>query len=409
MRILLSAYACAPHRGSEGGLGWNWARILSIRHQVHVLTADTSRDDIEAELLRHPNPRLHFHFVPDSWRNTSAWPLGAGWAHQRLWQRRAYRQALRLCAAHTFDLTHHVSYSTWRAPPLIGRLNVPFVWGPIGGGQSVPPGFRRTLGLRGSIRESIRSLSQHLIRFDPLVLETLERATVILAANSSTLDFLPRRVRSKTELMLETGIDVPKDVHFRAESQGALQLLWVGYCVPLKGLPLLLESMRLLRDRVPVRLTVIGDGPERRRWARMAEDWGLVNQVTFLGALPYGETQKHYARADVLVFTSLRDTSGNVVLEAMRSGLPTIVLDWAGPRDIVSDECGIKITPRSPEQVAREMADAVIGLYRDPTRRRAMGEAGLLRTRQKFSWTGKSLEIERIYGEALARFSRARS
>ena len=62
-RILLGAYACEPGKGSEPGVGWNWAREIS-RHgyDVHVVTRANNRAAIELELQAAPVAGLHFHY-----------------------------------------------------------------------------------------------------------------------------------------------------------------------------------------------------------------------------------------------------------------------------------------------------------------------------------------------------------
>lgn len=68
-------------------------------------------------------------------------------------------------------------------------------------------------------------------------------------------------------------------------------------------------------------------------------------------ALSYDEVNSLYDNADVFVFTSLRDTSGNVVLEAMSHGLPVIAINHHGVGEIVTDETGIRIDPVSYDSV----------------------------------------------------------
>ena len=77
LKILLSAYACEPHKGSEAGVGWHWAVELSrLRHEVWVITRANNRTAIDAELAHNPHPNLHFIYydLPDwakSWKKRS--------------------------------------------------------------------------------------------------------------------------------------------------------------------------------------------------------------------------------------------------------------------------------------------------------------------------------------------------
>jgi glycosyltransferase involved in cell wall biosynthesis len=289
------------------------------------------------------------------------------------------------------------------------KLGIPLVWGPVGGGQRVPPGFLSVLGLRGALRESVRSASQRLLPLVPSVRDTMREAAIVLAANSATLEFLPGAVRGRARLMLETAIDageVPR-AEVRPEAQ-PLELLWVGYVQAIKGLPLLLEALARLGDREACRLTVIGDGPERRRCERLARRLNLAGCVRFAGAKPREEVLGAYSAADTFVFTSLRDTSGNALLEAMAAGLPCVCIDWAGPGDITSPENALRIRPESPGQVAEDLARAVERLAAEPQLRAGLGRAAREHVGQRLSWECKAEEIEGVYREALGDRGRTR-
>ncbi len=93
------------------------------------------------------------------------------------------------------------------------------------------------------------------------------------------------------------------------------------------------------------------------------------------GWLPLAEALQLYASADLFVFTSLRDTSGTVVLEALSRGLPVICLDHQGVRDLITPECGIKVPVTRPSEVIAGLAEAITKLARDPDRREQLGAA----------------------------------
>lgn len=111
-------------------------------------------------------------------------------------------------------------------------------------------------------------------------------------------------------------------------------LLYVGRISKEKALDLLVEAFcGLVKEGLPVSLAVIGDGPYRTEM-----ESALVGyQVRFTGYLQGEELQRAYASADLFVFPSATDTFGNVVLEAQSSGLPVIVSDSGGPRELMQD------------------------------------------------------------------------
>ncbi|MBN1257457.1 MAG: glycosyltransferase, partial [Planctomycetes bacterium] len=362
MKILLGAHSCSPTGGSEPGIGWHWATLLSQRHEVHVISAGYSRELIAAELTRNPNPNLHFHYLPPLFEvGAAAAGLGLSWLEYALWQRRAYSLAKELHARFNFDLAHQVTLGSWRAPCFFWKLGIPFVWGPIGGGEEIPRSFYYTLGAYGCLREFLRSLSQKLSFYSPAVRATFREAAAILTANDATLAFLPERYREKAQLVFSIGFDPSTDPPAKRERppESPIELIWAGMMEPRKGFSLLLEALARLPEPGNFRLAVIGDGPARPLWEERTLELGLVGQVCFLGRRPHAEVQARLRNSDIFVFPSLRDSAGSVVLEAMDAGLPIICLDLGGPGDLATNACAILIRPSNPELVIEDMAAAL--------------------------------------------------
>jgi glycosyltransferase involved in cell wall biosynthesis len=148
---------------------------------------------------------------------------------------------------------------------------------------------------------------------------------------------------------------------------GPIKLLYVGRLVSWKGVHLLIASLAVLRKRLDVRLTVIGDGPQQAELRRLCSALGVAGAVEWLGRLPQHEVLRRYADHDMMVFPSLHDSGGMVVLEAMSRGLPVIALDLGGPALVVDASCGRLIaTHRAGEAVvAARLAQAISEIAAD--------------------------------------------
>jgi glycosyltransferase involved in cell wall biosynthesis len=144
-----------------------------------------------------------------------------------------------------------------------------------------------------------------------------------------------------------------------------------------------------------------GEGPWQRRIEAQRRQLGL-NEVEVLGKLPYIEMDKLYNDADVFLFTSLQDTSGTVLLEAMRHGLPVITLDHHGAADIVDCNSGVKVPVRGADQVIDDMATALEGFFNEPRLYRCLSEGALSRIEAAYTWKRKRELIRRIYADAAA-------
>ena len=399
MRILLSAYACEPDRGSEPGYGWNWATHLArAGHEVWVLTRARNRAAIEPHLRAHPVEGLHVRYV-----GVSSWiePVLRGqtgvFARYFLWQRAIVPVARRLHEARPFDLVHHVTWGSLTGGSMLAQMDVPFVFGPVGGGQVAPTGFREILQ-DGWRSESVRSaVVQHVVPRLPFLRRTLRRTTLLLATNRDTKQLAERLGARRVEFVVDSGLPphfFPPSLPERPATNGALRALWVGRLLPRKALRLSL--MALARTATPVRLTILGDGPQGEHVPAWIREFGLDDRVEWRGQVPWGAVKEAYRTHDVFLFNSLRDSFGSQLMEAMANGLPVVTLDLHGARDFVPDTAGVKVPVTTPDATATELARALDELANQPAHRRQLAAAGF-RYARSFDWAAKARRITALY------------
>lgn len=402
LRILMSAYACEPHQGSEPGIGWHWAtRLARAGHQVRVLTRANNRDTIESALAAAPVPNLSFAYydLPEWMRR---WKNHAGLAarlYYLLWQCGAYGVARRLCGEARFDVVHHITFGVFRHPSFLAFLGPPFVFGPVGGGETAPAPLRRTFPLRGYLIDLVRDLANWVVRVDPLMAAVFRRSAATLCKTAETLESIPPRFRDKCVVQVELGTDGhPGAARMRRRENGSFRLLYVGRLVYWKGLHLALMAFARLRADHPwATLTVVGSGPDEAWLHDVARRLGLDGAVNWIPRLAHAAVMRAYARHDAFLFPSLHDSSGNVVLEALSSGLPVVCLDAGGPGVLVDPSCGFKIRPGDPQQVVEDLTRALAALAGDAALTRHMGEAALRRAWEHFSWAHQVSRMERLY------------
>ncbi|MBN2489829.1 MAG: glycosyltransferase [Planctomycetes bacterium] len=407
MKILLEAYACRPGCGSEPGVGWNVALETARAHDVWLLTSAANRAAVEAGLAACPEAaRIRAHY-PDFptwlWRLLRRRPLH--FLHAYLWPWLALRAARRLHARHGFDLAHHVTFASWRYPTWLYRLGVPFVWGPLGGGEAVPPALAGVLGIRGRLKEGLRAAAQRAGTFDPFVRRAMRSTSLVLAANAATCRFLRRAFGREAEVLPAIGVEpLPRDEVREDAPPPPFTVASVGVFVPLKAFSLALAAFARALGALPAgsRLLLLGDGPERGRLERLARRLALgPENVRFLGWRTRDEVRRILAQSHALLFPSLRDSGGMVLLEAMAAGVPTVGLDHGGPAEILAADCGFKVPVGSREDVVRQLAEALVQLAREPALARAMGRAARRRVR-RFAWRRKRVAMERVYRRVLA-------
>ena len=406
-KLLLSAYSCCPNRGSEPGIGWNYALQLSKYCDTWVLTDGTDWPErINAYQQEHgPVPNLHFAYVPRTkWEKSVEYTPYYNHVAYRRWQRRAFTSARMLHEKIHFDLAHQLTFLTYRTPSYLFRLGIPFIWGPIGGAQDYPWRFLPSAGFAAASSEALRTMLNVIeLRFSPIVREAARKTAAAIAANSDNQHNLKRVLGLDSTLICDVGIPEISDQSKPIRTQDRpLRILWAGVFEARKALELLLQALSVLPDRINYELTVIGKGPEEARWRALAQKLGLNNRIKWLGQVTHAEAQDQFSRSDLFTFTSLRDTTGTVVVEALGAGSPVICFDHQGVGDVVTQECGIKIPVKNRQAAARDFSAAIIRLHDDPTLLQAMSNACLHRAKE-YQWSTLAHRIAEIYNQVLTK------
>lgn len=138
------------------------------------------------------------------------------------------------------------------------------------------------------------------------------------------------------------------------------RLLFVGRLAPVKGIPRLLEALAALAARGRAfRLELIGDGPERADYERLAGRLALGDRVVFRGARPRTEVAELMREADLCVMASDWETLSCVLLEAQASGLPAVAPDVGGIPEALGEGGGLLVAPRDADALARGIEAAL--------------------------------------------------
>lgn len=164
------------------------------------------------------------------------------------------------------------------------------------------------------------------------------------------------------------------------QTQDELRLLFVGRIAPVKGLRLLVEAMKRLKDEIPrLRLTLVGDGPDRGMIEEAARPLG--DRISFTGYLSQSEVASALSKADICVLPSFAEGVPVFLMEALASGKPVIATQVAGVGELVENgESGLLVPPGDLES----LVSAIRTLADDPDRRAAMGAKGRQRVREEF-------------------------
>ena len=406
MKLLLSAYACEPNKGSEPGVGWEWAQeIARLGHEVWVLTRANNKENIETELAK-SSPVKNLNFL---YYDLPSWTLRRWWKKRErgihlyylLWQWGAFLLAKKVHATERFDQVHHITFVTIRQPSFMGNLGIPFIFGPVSGGERAPQRLRKGYRWRNKILEVFKDLSNFLIKFDPLMRRTFKQAEWIYVTSKWNISLLPRKYRKKASVLLPIGFNSNELPGLDEGSQnpatnGSFKVLYLGNLLYMKGMHLGIPAFaRLLQKRPDAKLTLVGSGPDGHHWRTIAEKLGVEDRIDWIPRQDRQTLSALYTANDAFIYPTVQDPGGIVILEALAHGLPVVCLNHRGAGIMVDKTCGltVEVSGLNEEQTIQALADRLLQLAQDPAKRHCLSN-GAVRKAKEFGW---STPVGRIY------------
>lgn len=413
LKVLMVAYACEPCKGSEPGVGWNWAvQAARIGHEVHVITRKNNRKGIEAE--GHPSPETHlfFHYIdfPPSICSLKkrlgyfALPI-----YYYCWQFLVWRKAKELTKLHGFDLVHHVTFVIDWLPSGLCLLPIPFIWGPVGGSTHfIPPIIRTHLPVRARIEEALRRFVQNTMKYcDPLLSLTKRRAQLILVYTTEGLAGIPLKYRDKTRVIAHIGVNAPESPKESHVSQTFPQssdfnVLSNGRLVPWKGHDLLISGFARFLDLTnhSSHLIITGEGPYRSHLESMVQASGHSDKISLIGHLPSrNDVYQILNECDIYALLTSRDGPPVAMIEAMHSGCPILCLDTEVTKELVPSgaKVAIPLNQSNYIQLVEAIALKLKWAFSNRQRLPEMGQVGKRFITKRYTWDGLGEKLREIY------------
>ena len=411
LRVLLLAEACNPAWPGEPLIGFNMATALAARDDLDltIVTQVRNRQALTSEGLER-RARIHyvesefvakplFHLSRLLQRGTSVtWTVSTAlaWPSYVVFEWLAYRQLRKELARQDWDLVHRITpISPGMAGPFAGRIEIPMILGPLNGGLPWPSEHKDRQADEG---ERFATWRRHHVRL-PFYKSTLAKAAGLIAGSRHTAGRLPGGVKARRFFMPENGVDPNRFPLASAwpEPAGRFRFVSVSRLVPVKAIDLVIEAMRNSPRLRACELRVVGDGPERARLESLVREYDLQGSVEFLGWKDQSGVARELAGAQAFVFPSVKDFGGGALLEAMSAALPSIVIDYGGPGDLVTPETGLRLPLRSRDHLIVDLREAMERLCGDPELCRRMGGEAVAMIREHHTWEVKASRIVEIY------------
>lgn len=369
MKVLLSAYACGPGMGSEPEVGLRSLLVAVREHEVWLLTQPHMAALLTPYLAeRGLAERVHVVAVPPSApsRQDGLLALTLTQYRHELWQRAAAVRARELHEQIRFDVVHHATLAAYWMRTGVAGLDLPMVWGPVGGALEPPLGLLAVLGGRGMLEDGVRAVVRLAAWALPSRRAVLQQAQVVLVQNDATA----RRLRTARDVRVLPNALSAQVAGVRPAGERRRDIAVVGRVVAWKAVPLAVRALAHVPDDVVLR--VYGDAGEdqRRRVEDAARRYGVAHRVHMLGRVPRDALLEQVATSGVLLHPSLHDEASVAIAEALALGTPVVALAHGGPAQVAAAwgtrGAATLVRPSTPGRTAAGLGAAVARALADP-------------------------------------------
>lgn len=177
---------------------------------------------------------------------------------------------------------------------------------------------------------------------------------------------------------------------------GKCIFLIAGRLVHIKGHDFLFDALERIPAELEYECRILGTGPNMNKYKQRLESSSIKNHVVLKGHVPYEQMGEEYRQADVLIFPSLRESSGAVLIEAMAKGLPIITINKFGGATILDDKTGWLYDGDTREAYIENLKNAIIECIQNPEEVKRKGE-NARKQAEKLTWEEKVKEYQAIY------------
>ncbi len=375
-KIFISAYACEPGLGSEIGVGWHWVLEMSRYFDLWVLTRESNRQSIEPWIKAHPEfADIRFiYFDLPKWARFWKRGLRGVRTYYNIWQLCVNRIVKRTMKENDIKVFHHLTYGNvlWPVSKFGSRQR--FIWGPVGGLETIPEDYSRHYDRRSRLIERLRRVSVAAACHSRALRNRAGRADLILCKTALTRDLLPASTKKKSVIFTDLATDCMEYATFGPDTaQKSYNLIAVGRLDAWRGFDIAIHAVADAIKMYPaIHLTIVGKGIDRTRLMELADRLRVTDRISFTGAVDSATYRRLMQKADVVLNPSLKEGAVTVSFDAMSMGKPLVALDTTGYTRYFKPEYSI-IIPRSDRNTTiHNFTDAIVRLS-DPGLRSVMG------------------------------------
>jgi len=410
--VLIIAEAANPEWVSVPLVGWSLAKALGKVADVHIVTQIRNRDAfLRAGMVEGKD----FTAIDSEAFARPLWKLGnklrmgegKGWTALQAVSALSYPYFERLIwkkfgtdiQAGKYDIVHRITpLSPTISSPIAAkcaRAGVPFILGPLNGGVPWPKGFDAERRQEREWLSYIRGVYKAL----PGRKNTLKHASAILVGSRHTQSEIPEHLQEKCIYLPENAINPAKFSKVSKPRDGVLRACFIGRMVPYKGPDMLLRAALPLLLSGQLEIEMIGDGPMLDQLKSIVAD--CPDKVNFHGWCAHDKVQDIAVNCQLFAFPSIREFGGGVVLEAMALGLTPLIVDYAGPGELVTKDTGFKVPIGTRQQIIDTFHDQLKQIIDAPDMLLNTGASSRRRVQEYFTWDRKAQQVSMVYNWVL--------
>ena len=403
MTILYIAYSCSPYHGSEDKIGWNIPVESAKTNDVIVITREDQRQYVERYLRENPIKNIRFFYVDIPRILKKVLSKTPYTLILNVFHKYAYRIAKEICAKENIEIIHQITPIEFRSIGDYGGIpNTKYVCGPLGAGQNIPKHLLPYMG-KNVVVEYLRIMANYWSLFLLKLSRITSRCHYLLFVNKEARDFM-RSVVNNTQNMLcfDNGIsaeelrlisDRPEDM---PKNGGKRIFLVAGRLVRIKGHNLLFDALERIPPELEYEVRMLGGGPEFENLKNRLESSPIGGRGILKGPVPFEQMGEEYSQADVFIFSSLRESSGAVLLESMAHGVPVITINRFGGAAILDEETGWLYDGNTKEEFIENLKNAIVSCIEKPEEVRRRGLNARQRA-EEYTWEERMKQYQKIY------------
>lgn len=401
LKIFVSSYACEPNLGSEIGVGWHWVLEMNKYFELWVLTRQSNKRHIEDWLRENPQEHeIHWlYYDTPYWMRWWKKGLRGVRLYYMLWQQMADSIVKKTMKENNIKIFHLLTYGNALWPISNFGQKQFFIWGPVGGVDSIPKEFSCHYSKIWQKTEKKRRMMVRLLPFNLVFQRQCRNANLILCKSYSIYNNINEKYRAKAKLFTDVAVEPTLSQSSGGNDNKVLQIILVGRLEAWRGFDLAIEALAKVKNIYSdFHLDIIGKGTEKKQIEKLIQEKGMSQHITLTGQLTIAEYREKLDTCDIVLNPSLKEGAVTTAFEAMALGKPLVCVDTGGYTRYFDNSCAIVIPRGHRNQIIDDLKQGILDLI-DKDKRLMLGNEAKRRS-LTYTWEDKGKSIYEVITKA---------